>query len=137
LPRRAAGAQNGGMPKRVLVVDDHVATVETTVAFLRSHGHDAKGCYSGKEALEAVRDFDPDAVVMDISMPGITGWDAARTIREDFPGKRPLLIAVTGKYKGAADLILTKMNGFDHYFLKPTEPAKLVELIERDTASDQ
>lgn len=91
------------MPKRVLVVDDHVATVETTVAFLRSHGHDAKGCYSGKEALQAVRDFDPDA-------------------------------AVTRKYKGAADLILTKMNGFDHYFLKPTEPAKLAELIERDTA---
>ena len=118
------------MPKRILVVDDHVDTVESTVTLLRELGHDARGCYSGKEAIEAIRDYDPDAVVMDLAMPGITGWDAARAIREEFPGKRPLLIAVTGQYKGAADLILTKMNGFDHYFLKPVEPANLVPLIE-------
>jgi two-component system CheB/CheR fusion protein len=95
----------------VLVVDDQVDTVRTTVELFRD------------------RDLDPDAVVMDIAMPGITGWDAARTIGEDFPGKRPLLIAITGQYKGAADLILTKLSGFDHYFLKPPEPAKLIELV--------
>ena len=118
------------MPKRVLVVDDHVDTVHSTVGMFRAHGHDARGCYNGKDALQAIRDFDPDAVVMDIAMPGSTGWDAARAIREAFPGKRPLLIAITGKYKGAADLILTKMNGFDHYLLKPAEPKTLVELVE-------
>jgi len=118
------------MPKRVLVVDDHADTVKSTVAMLSAHGHEARGCYSGKDAVRAIREFDPDAVVMDIAMPGLTGWDVARAIRQEFPGKRPLLIAVTGEYKGAADLILTKMNGFDHYFLKPTEPAKLIELIE-------
>ena len=118
------------MPKRVLVVDDAVDIVQSTVAFLRASGYDARGCYNGKDALEAIREFDPDAVVMDIAMPGVSGWDAAREIRRQFPGKRPLLIAVTGEYKGAADLILTRMNGFDHYFLKPTEPAKLIELIE-------
>ena len=118
------------MPKRVLVVDDNRDTVKSTVELLRALGHDARGCYNGREAIEAIRGYDPDVVVMDIAMPGVNGWDAARAIRQDFPGKRPLLIAVTGEYKGAADLILTKMNGFDHYFLKPTEPSKLLELIE-------
>ena len=118
------------MPKRVLVVDDHADTMHSTVTLLRTLGYDAKGCSDGGEAIRLVREFDPDAVIMDIAMPGISGWDAARRIRADFPGKRPLLIAVTGQYKGAADLILTRMNGFDHYFLKPAEPAKLAELIE-------
>lgn len=118
------------MPKRVLVVDDSVDIVESTVALFKAAGHDARGCYNGGDALQAIREFDPDAVVMDIAMPGVSGWDAARAIRQEFPGRRPLLIAVTGEYKGAADLILTKMNGFDHYFLKPTEPRKLIELIE-------
>ena len=118
------------MAKRVLVVDDHVDTVQSTVAVFRSAGYDAKGCYNAKDALQAIRDFDPDAVVMDIAMPGMTGWEAARTIRDEIPGKRPLLIAITGEYKGGADLIFTKMNGFDHYLLKPTEPARLIELIE-------
>lgn len=118
------------MPKRVLVVDDNLDTVRSTVELFRTLGYDAKGCYSGTEALQTIREYDPDAVVMDIGMPGISGWDAARAIRHDFPGKRPLLIAVTGEYKGAADLILTRMNGFDHYFLKPAQPAKLIELIE-------
>jgi len=118
------------MAKRVLVVDDHTDMVDSTVAFFRSVGYEAKGCYSGLDALQAIRDFDPDAVVMDIAMPGITGWEVARTIRDEIPGKRPLLIAITGEYKGGADLIYTKMNGFDHYMLKPTEPTKLIELIE-------
>lgn len=118
------------MPKRVLVVDDHVDTVKSTVKLRRVAGYDVRGCYNGSEALEVIRDFDPDAVVMDIAMPGMTGWEAARTIRERLPGRRPLLIAITGEYKGGADLIFTKMNGFDHYFLKPAEPNKLIELIE-------
>lgn len=84
------------MPKRVLVVDDHVDTVKSTVDVLRLAGYDVRGCYNGNEALEAIRDFDPDAVVMDIAMPGMTGWEATRTIREQLPGKRPLLIAITG-----------------------------------------
>ena len=102
LPLFSAGTLNGRMPQRVLIVDDHVDTVKTTVAR--------------------------------VAIAASSGWDAARTIRQDIPGKRPLLIAVTGEYKGAADLILTKMNGFDHYFLKPTEPAKLAELIENAAA---
>jgi DNA-binding response OmpR family regulator len=118
------------MAKRVLVVDDHVDTVQSTVIFFRAAGYDARGCYNGQDALRAIRDFDPDAVVMDIGMPGMSGWEAARAIRGEFPGRRPLLIAITGEYKGGADLIVTKMNGFDHYFLKPTAPAKLIELIE-------
>lgn len=118
------------LPKRVLIVDDHVDTVTSAVELFRAHGYEAKGCYSGRDAIRSVQEYDPDAVIMDISMPDISGWEVARRIRERAPGKRPLLIAITGEYKGAADLIYSKMSGFDHYILKPADPDKLVELIE-------
>ena len=117
-------------PKRVLIVDDNIDAVTTAVEFFRAIGHDATGCHNGRDAIRSVQEYDPDAVIMDISMPDITGWEAARTIRESFPGRRPLLIAVTGEYKGAADLMYSKMSGFDHYILKPADPQRLVELIE-------
>ena len=117
-------------PKRVLIVDDHVENVDWAVKLFQAYGHEAKGCYNGRDAIRSVHEYDPDAVIMDISMPDITGWEAARAIRESIPGKRPLLIAVTGEYKGAADLMYSKMSGFDHYILKPADPEKLIELIE-------
>jgi CheY-like chemotaxis protein len=116
---------------RVLVVDDHEDTVAITVELLRSMGHEAKGCYSGREALALVGEFNPDCVLMDIGMPNGSGWETAQEIRLRFPGKRPMLIAITGEYKGPADLMLSKMNGFDHYVLKPAHIDALAPLIER------
>src|SRR4051812_39396523 len=100
--------------KRILVVDDNRDTVTTTVELLRERGYESEGCFSGGEALERVRDYDPDVVVLDLAMPGVSGWQVAQTIREANPAGRPVLIAVTGEFKGAADMLLSKMSGFDH-----------------------
>ena len=82
---------------RVVVVDDNRDIVATTIALLRVVGHDAKACYDGKAVLPCIRDFDPDVVVMDIGLPGKSGWDAAREVRDAIPGKRPLLIGMSGE----------------------------------------
>ena len=83
----------GARPLRVLVVDDDRDTVLTLMALLREEGHDTKGVHSGRHAVQAVRDFDADAVIMDIAMPEKSGWDTAREIRDAIGRARPLLIA--------------------------------------------
>src|SRR3954464_12404352 len=121
-------------PKRVLVVDDNQDIVATTVFLLRDMGHDSEGCLSGQEALEFVQTYDPDVVVMDLAMPGISGFEVAQQIRQRFPGPRPVLIAVTGELKGPLDLMLSNKSGFDHYILKPADPKTLEGLIDQQNA---
>ena len=117
--------------KRVLVVDDNQDIVTTTVWLVRDMGHDCEGCLSGKEALEFVRAYDPDVVVIDLAMPGMSGFEVAHEIRQRSPGRRPVLIALTGELKGPLDLMLSNKIGFDHYILKPADPKTLVGLIEQ------
>ena len=116
-------------PVKVLVADDERDIVLTLESILRDEGYETKGVYSGKDALAAVADFDPDAVLVDIAMPGMTGWDVARQIRRFHPGDRPRLIALSGQYTQGADKILAQMTGFDGYLIKPCDPKVLVALL--------
>jgi CheY-like chemotaxis protein len=117
-----------GQPKRVLVVDDNKDVVDTTMELLRAMGHEVRGCTNAVDAINCVEEFAPDAVIMDLAMPGVSGWNAAQIIR-DRHAKRPLLIAVTGEYRGGADRILSHVAGFDHYVLKPAHPDVLEKMI--------
>jgi two-component system, chemotaxis family, CheB/CheR fusion protein len=118
-------------PLRVVVVDDNRDIVLTTMALLRLEGHETKGCYSGADVLECVRAFDADAVVLDIGLPGMTGWDVARQLRVAMPGGRPLIIGITGEYTKGADRVLAEMSGFDYYLVKPADPKVLSALVEK------
>ena len=117
---------------RVLVVDDSKDTVDTTIALLGMAGHTGIACYSGPEAMDRVREFDPDVVLLDIRMPDKDGWAVAKEIRETVPGKRPTLIAITGEHPrdGQAGR-LAKAVGFDYFLAKPVDPNELLALIEK------
>jgi two-component system CheB/CheR fusion protein len=117
-----------GRAKRVLVVDDNKDMVATTMHLLRTMGHEVRGCYNAVDAISFVGEFLPDVVVMGLAMPGLSGWNAAEMIRDRYP-KPPLLIAVTGEYRGGADRILSHAAGFDHYVLKPAHPSVLEKMI--------
>ena len=114
---------------RVLIADDERDIVLTLMAILRDEGYETKGVYSGKDVLAAVAEFDPDAVLLDIAMPGMTGWDVARQIRRLHPGDRPRLVALSGQYTQGADKILAQMTGFDGYLTKPCDPKVIVALL--------
>ena len=102
----------------------------TTLALLLAdEGHDVREVYRGSEVLRMVRDFDPDVALIDIGMPGMTGYDVAREIRQLFGSHRPLLVAITG-WKQSSDKILAKLAGFDHHLAKPFDPNALLALIE-------
>src|SRR4051794_6787387 len=81
-------------PLSLLVVDDDADTADSLADLLILHGHDARSATSGADALQLAADEPPDAVVLDLQMPGMDGWDLAR--RLSAAAKPPLLIAVSG-----------------------------------------
>lgn len=114
---------------RILVADDERDQVATLALLLADEGHEVREVYRGSEVLRMVRDFDPDVALIDIGMPGMTGYDVAREIRQLFGDNRPLLVAITG-WKQSSDKILAKLAGFDHHLAKPFDPQELLALIE-------
>lgn len=116
-------------PLRILVADDERDTVLTLMVLLRDEGHEVRGVYSGRQALAVLRDFEPDAVLLDIALPELSGWEVAREIKKRMGDTGPLLIGISGEYKQGADRILSEIIGFDHYLLKPYEPRALLALL--------
>src|SRR4051812_5373601 len=129
----------GGAPAprrlRVLIADDDRDTVVTLATILQDEGHEVREVYRGSEVLRMVRDFDPDVAMIDIGMPGMTGYDVAREVRQVYGNMRPLLIAVTG-WKQSSDRILAQLAGFNHHLAKPFDPRDLLELIAPLTRPD-
>jgi len=87
-----------------------------------------RAAYRGKDVLDAVCDFSPDVVLLDIGMPQMTGYDVARTLRERYGSARPALIAVTGR-AAESDKPEARAAGFEHHVAKPYEPRALLQLI--------
>ena len=96
---------------------------------LNDEGHDVVGLNRGRDVLAAVQKYDPDVVVLDIAMPDLSGYEVAKEIRKRYGEIRPLLIAITGRYKQSSDRMLGEIVGFDHYLLKPYEPSALLSLL--------
>ena len=119
---------------RVVVADDNPDTVLSLRLLLEEDGHTVRGVESGYQALNAVRDFGADVLLLDIGMPGMTGFAVAHTLRERYGSAKPLLIAITGRNSGA-DRWLARSKGFDHYVAKPYDPNAVLALLSLRSAS--
>ena len=116
---------------RVLVVEDHADTAESTALLLRLHGHEVEVAPDGPTALRIAADNPPDVALIDIGLPGgMNGWEVARRLQEPAAGKMPLLIAVTG-YGQEEDRRKSWEAGIDMHLLKPADPALLTGLLKR------
>lgn len=113
---------------RVLIADDDRDTVLTLAMVLRDEGHEVHGVYNGSDVLRAVRQFAPHAVVVDINMPDLSGYDVARAIRTR--NRNVLLIAISGIYKRDPDKLLAAVVGFDHFLPKPYQANDVLKLLE-------
>jgi DNA-binding response OmpR family regulator len=114
---------------RIIVADDERDTVETLKLLLSDEGHDVVGLQRGGEVLDAVDAFNPDAVLLDIAMPDMSGYEVAKEIRRRYGEVRPLLIAISGRYKKASDKMLAEIVGFNHHIPKPYDPEDLLSLL--------
>jgi signal transduction histidine kinase/ActR/RegA family two-component response regulator len=126
-PAAGAGPQ-ATLALRVLVVDDNVDAAESLQALLALHGVPAAVAHDGAAAVAAVREQGPDVVVMDIGMPVMNGYEAARRIRAEAALAAPVLIALTG-WGQYADKARALEAGFDHHFVKPVTIDQLMACL--------
>ena len=120
----------GVQPLRVLIADDDRDGTATLLALLELEGYVVRAVHGGQEALDQARAFKPDVVLLDIGMPKITGYEAARRLRQRYGDDCPVLIAITG-WKQASDKILATLAGFDHHVAKPYDPVALISLLSK------
>jgi signal transduction histidine kinase/ActR/RegA family two-component response regulator len=121
-----AAIEVGGL--RILVVDDNRDSAHSLAFLLESQGHVIRTAYDGLAAVEAVDDFDPDAVVLDIGLPRLDGYEAARRIRARPRLKPLLLVALTG-YGHEENRLQAEAAGFDHHLVKPVDLEVLQQLF--------
>jgi len=118
-----------GRSLRLVIVDDEPDTVLTLSAILADEGHSVVAAHNGQAAIMEIRRVAPDALIVDISMPGISGYEVAREARRIFGDLAPMLIAISGKWTGQTDRMLSKLAGFHHFLEKPCDPKVLLSLL--------
>ena len=120
---------------RVLIIDDHEDAAESLSMLCRVQGHEVRTAYRGAAGLELARDFRPNAILCDLHMPEMSGFEVARRVRESTSNDPPLLVAVSG-YGSDAHRAASSAAGFDHHFVKPVDPGKLLGLLRQETRPD-
>jgi signal transduction histidine kinase len=105
-------------PLRVLVIDDNIEVAQTVGWILEEIGHQYHLVHDGRQALEAAREFRPDAILLDIGLPVMDGYAVCRAFRQDDLFKDTLIIAQTG-WGPRRDKTLASGARFDHHLVKP------------------
>jgi CheY-like chemotaxis protein len=114
--------------RRILVVDDNRDSADSLCKLLRLGGHEAVAAYDGLEAVESAASFQPDIVLLDIGLPKLNGFEAARRIRQARPNACPVLVALTG-WGQDSDRRASREAGFDAHLVKPVDDATLNRLL--------
>jgi CheY-like chemotaxis protein len=131
--RRASAGRQEAQPvvparlrKRILVADDNPDSAETLQIMLEMMGNEVRVARDGEEAVRAAAELAPDAILMDIGMPKLNGYDACARIRA--AGSDAFIVALTG-WSQEEDKARSKEAGFDQHLVKPVEPNTLESLI--------
>jgi signal transduction histidine kinase len=114
--------------RRILVVDDNKDSADSLALLLQFSGNEVEAAYDGLQALAAAESFRPEVILMDIGMPNLNGYEAARRIREQPWGRQMVLIAQTG-WGQRDDRLRAVEAGFDAHLVKPVEPQSLIRMI--------
>lgn len=123
-----------GARRKILVVDDNADAALTVGTLLRAWGHDVHTVFNGPAALEEARSFRPEIVLLDIGMPGMSGYDVARELRAHSSDPGTIIIALTG-YGRESDRERSFEAGFDFHLTKPPDPSTLESLLALPTGS--
>jgi len=128
--RDAPANEAGQQGLKVLVVDDNVDAAESLATVLQMTGRRTRTVYDGPCVMQAAREFAPDVVLLDIGLPGMSGYEVARQLRSDPGLSRSVLIAVTG-WGSEEDRRRSHDAGFDEHLTKPIDMATLDPLLRR------
>jgi PAS domain S-box-containing protein len=119
--------------QRIVVADDNIDSAESLAALLTLAGHSVFVAHDGAAAVRLTRALRPTIVVLDLGMPIVDGFEAARQIRADAGGADPVLIALSG-FGQAGDRQRSKQAGFDLHLIKPVDPGEIESLLSQAVA---
>jgi PAS domain S-box-containing protein len=119
---------------RVLIVDDNKDAADSMHLLLGSMGQNVYVAYDGHAAISAAQTFKPDVVLLDIGMPQMSGYEVARTLRDDPSTANSILVAITG-WGQEADKERAKEAGFSHHFVKPINEEALRNVLAEASAA--
>ena len=135
-PSKASpGPVEGDLKRCILIADNDADAADSLAELLRLEGHEVHLAYDGAQALALFARIDPDAALLDIGMPILSGLEVVRAIRRRPGGGRATLIAVTG-WGQDRDRRLALEAGFDHHLTKPMLPEVIRRLIQRGRMSE-
>ena len=112
------------------MVDNLLASAETMKVLLESEGYVVEIATDGESALAAAREFLPAVVILDIGLPGMSGFEVAQQMRQPPKPRSALLIALTG-YGEAESRLRSQKAGFDHHVVKPADIEFLLAIISQ------
>ncbi|HWA15408.1 MAG TPA: response regulator, partial [Gemmatimonadales bacterium] len=113
---------------RILVVDDNRDGAESLAQLLRQKHNEVEVALNGYDALERMEEFGPDAVLLDIGLPGMNGYEVCRTIRDRSTDGHTVVIATSG-WGQEEDRRRTREAGFDAHLVKPVQEQELMALL--------
>ena len=126
--QKKTSSPTGGARRRILVVDDNRDAVESLAELLRIAGNVVDVAFDGDAAIKAAAKFQPEIVLLDIGMPIVDGYTAARAIRQSSNGRDVTLVAMTG-WGQAEDKRRAMEAGFDLHLSKPVSVDALLGLL--------
>jgi CheY-like chemotaxis protein len=115
----------------VLLVEDDRLAADSMQRFLNGAGYDVHLALTGWEGVKAARELRPQAIICDINLPEISGWEVARTLREELPRGQSYLIALSG-YAFEEDQLRCEESGFDRHLTKPVDLEDLCRLLDEE-----
>jgi CheY-like chemotaxis protein len=115
---------------RILIVDDYPDALDIWALYLRALGYQVLTAADGAAAIAQAEQERPELIVLDLELPGISGFEVARRLRHDERTRHIPLIAATG-YSHERQLEMAREAGFDRVLVKPVAPEELVEAIEQ------
>lgn len=115
---------------RILIVDDNVDSADSLAMLLRLMGHDVHTAYDGQSALDAVPDYHPTLMLLDIGLPRVDGYEVARRLRLDAANQDLFLIAMTG-YGLDEDRRRSSEAGFNAHLVKPVDLDVLATMVAK------
>ena len=116
---------------RILVVDDDQDIRGLLFELLTRAGFEVDEAPDGRTALRRLYEAPPSLVILDVSMPKMTGYEAGRVLSQQPPGLRPVLIAITAWPRDSGRLQAEMLAGFDHYVGKSRDATEILELVRR------
>jgi CheY-like chemotaxis protein len=122
------------LPRRILVVDDNVETAQSLARLLEHWQYQTEVAHDGPAAIAAAQATPPYAILLDIGLPGMDGYEVTQQLRQHPSLHKTLIVALTG-FSADGDLARSREAGFDLHLVKPVEPDVLQSLLDNPQAA--